>query len=232
MKKKLDILECIGFGWNKMKENFWFFVSAFFVNILTFIAYIILSAEQTFASFILWIFFYALFSIIGMGITKATLKIIDGEKPEFGDLFSQYKLLWQFILAFLLLSLIYLIPLLALIVLPLILLIILNLKALITITLGIIFFLIYVTINTIIFLMFGFYQNYLVDKSSTAIQSLQQSEKITNGAKWQLFKLALLSTIINIVGLLLLGIGLLFTIPTTFIAWSYAYRKLLQQTEQ
>ena len=46
-----------------------------------------------------------------------------------------------------------------------------------------------------------------------------------------LFIFGLILSLVNLGGLLLLGVGLLATIPTTTFASVYVYRKLLAQTE-
>jgi uncharacterized membrane protein len=79
-------------------------------------------------------------------------------------------------------------------------------------------------------LQFGMFGYLIVDKNMGGISSLQKISKLTNGAKWKLFGLSALSLLINILGLVCLVIGLFVTIPTTMLAWTFAYRKLLSQT--
>lgn len=69
-------------------------------------------------------------------------------------------------------------------------------------------------------------QYYMIDQHSGAIEALKQSRYAT---KWQVRKLiglSLLFVIINILWLLALWIGLLWTIPTTIIAYAYVYERL------
>ena len=56
------------------------------------------------------------------------------------------------------------------------------------------------------------------------------SSAITRGAKWSLLLLGIFLAAVNLLGVLALFVGLLWTIPTTLVASTYVYRKLLVQT--
>ncbi len=200
-EKELNLSEAISFGWSSTKDNLWFFVVTFLIVFAINIAQGLLTSGGSFLSFLFLLAFYAASVIVGMGVLKVTLKLVDGQKPEYSDLFSSYRLFWSYFGASLLYGL-----------------------------MSGIGYMLLVIPGIIISLQFGLYGYLVVDKGSGAIVSLQQSSKLTNGAKWKLFGLGLLSILINIAGVLCLGIGLVVTIPTTFIAWAYAYRKLLAQT--
>jgi uncharacterized membrane protein len=62
-----------------------------------------------------------------------------------------------------------------------------------------------------------------------AVDALKRSAEITKGSRWQLFGLALLLLLINFVGLLACGVGLLFTYGISAIAIAYAYKTLSGQ---
>ncbi len=200
-EKELSLSEAIGFGWNAMKDNLWFFVITFLILLGITLVQGMLTSGQSFASFLFLIAFYAVNMIVGMGIIKVSLKLVDGQKPEYSDLYASYPLFWSYLAA----------------------------SVLFGIMAGIGYMLLIIP-GIIVSLQFGMFGYLVIDKGSAAIQSLQQSSKVTNGAKWNLFGLGLLSILINIIGLLLLGIGLIATVPTTLVAWAYAYRKLSAQT--
>ena len=61
------------------------------------------------------------------------------------------------------------------------------------------------------------------------MDTLRRSAEITRGHRWQLFGLAIVLALINLVGLLACGVGLLFTSGITIIAWAYTYRRLSGQ---
>lgn len=75
-----------------------------------------------------------------------------------------------------------------------------------------------------------FYSFLIVDKNAGVVGSLKKSWALTQGASLKLFLFTLAIIILNIVGAIVLLVGLLVTIPTTTMASVYVYRKLLSQT--
>ena len=68
---------------------------------------------------------------------------------------------------------------------------------------------------------------YLVmDRTLGVREALRESARITSWRKWDLFLLGLVLGLINILGLLCLVIGLLVTVPVTYLAVAHAYRIL------
>jgi len=76
-----------------------------------------------------------------------------------------------------------------------------------------------------------FYGYAIVDRKAGPIEALKQSWELTKGVRWELFVFGLLLIGLNIVGALALGIGLIATIPTSFIAVAFVYNKLRLQTD-
>jgi hypothetical protein len=76
--------------------------------------------------------------------------------------------------------------------------------------------------------VFGFYGFVAAEQGDAAVatDTLRRAAQITEGHRWQLFGLAIVLFLINLVGALLCGIGLLFTVGITLIAWAYTYRRL------
>lgn len=135
--------------------------------------------------------------IITMGVIRILLKFVDGGKGEFQDLWANFDMILDYIGAAVLYSLITIAGLILLIV-P-----------------GIIW--------GIKYSYFGFL---IVDKRCRATEALRQSAALTQGAKWQLFLLGLAFFGINLLGALCFGIGLLVTIPVTWLASAFVYRRL------
>ena len=72
-----------------------------------------------------------------------------------------------------------------------------------------------------------FFATFLVaDKKLDPIEALRASSRLTDGVKTQLLVFALLMGGVNLLGALALGVGLLVTVPTTFIASAYVFRRL------
>ena len=66
----------------------------------------------------------------------------------------------------------------------------------------------------------------VIDRGAGPINALQESWRITKGSKWQLFLLFLVFFGLNLLGLLLLVVGILVTFPVTLLALTHAYRIL------
>lgn len=77
---------------------------------------------------------------------------------------------------------------------------------------------------------YQFYSFLIVDKNMGIMDSFKKSSAMTEGIKWNLFLFALALLGINILGALVLFVGLLVAIPTSVMATVYVYRKLLSQT--
>ena len=115
----------------------------------------------------------------------------------FTDIFKEYKLFWKFLG----LSILY----------PL------------TVLLG----LILLIIPGIIWIVrFSFSPLILVDTKMGPIASMKESWAITRGNFWKLVLFWIVVALVNFAGFLLLGVGLLVTVPLTTLASIYIYREL------
>lgn len=70
-----------------------------------------------------------------------------------------------------------------------------------------------------------FFTYYIVDKNAGVMDSIKMSWELTRNGVVNLFFLSVLFMIINFIGALLFGIGLAVTIPLTFLATALLYRK-------
>lgn len=197
--------EAIGFGFKIAKENVFFFLSVFvvwaFVTVGSKTIQNSLNSErQVFLSFIFSILMWIAGSIISMGIINICLKFVDNKKPILKDILYT-KSVFNFLLASVVRNII------------------------------IVFGLVLLIIPGIIFAIKLQYSEYLiVDKGLDAVSSLKKSWEMTKGVKWNLFLLALLLCLINILGALALVVGLLITVPLSLVASAFVYRKLYSQT--
>jgi uncharacterized membrane protein len=66
----------------------------------------------------------------------------------------------------------------------------------------------------------------IVDKKMSVGDALRESSRMTLGRKWQLLGFLGLVVLINILGAILLLVGLLVSIPVTMLAFAHAYRTL------
>jgi hypothetical protein len=73
----------------------------------------------------------------------------------------------------------------------------------------------------------GFFQVAMVDRGMAVADSFRESLRLTRGNVWLVIGLYLVCLLINIGGMLLLCVGLIFTIPLTTLAWYVAYKWML-----
>ncbi len=72
----------------------------------------------------------------------------------------------------------------------------------------------------------SFWSYILIDQNKQIIESIKESYHITKGKKWKIFGILLLLAILNVVGAVLLLVGLLVTIPMTILSFVFLYKKL------
>lgn len=78
-------------------------------------------------------------------------------------------------------------------------------------------------------LALSFVRYLVIDRNLGPIEALKESARLTRGHRWALLGLFLMTALVNIVGALLLVVGLLVTIPVTSLAIVHAYRTLQQK---
>ncbi|HEX2448687.1 MAG TPA: hypothetical protein VHK26_10980 [Methyloceanibacter sp.] len=97
----------------------------------------------------------------------------------------------------------------------------------ILLTLAIAIGLVLLIVPGIIFaLMFMFAPFVVIERQLGPIDSMNESNRITRGHKWQLLGFSLLLVLINLLGVLALVVGLLVSIPVSTLAFVHAYRVL------
>ena len=197
MKPVFTTKETLSYAWKKLSENFWFFV------LLT-LSFIVLSAvlDRTGGSRPVDVAISLMAIIVSyfamFTFVRFGLKIWKGEKPFWNDLFAfEPSLFGYYILASLLYTVSYGIGLVLLII-P----------------------------GLVIIIRFGFFGFILVEEGVTPIPALKKSWALTRGRFWPLFGLAIILFLINLLGVLAFGIGLLVTAPLALLATIYVYGKL------
>lgn len=207
--------QAISFGWQTMKANLVFFIVLILImglmNVIPGMVSQLAQKSGSAGNANLGLIFFAgivqlAFTVLGMimqiGMMKICLKFIDGEKPDYMDLFTHYRYFFNFLIGGILVALIVLGGMLLLIV-P-----------------GIIWAIKYSYVGYLI-----------VDRDMNPIDAIKKSGQITMGAKWDLFVFGVIIVLINFLGVLCLGVGLFATIPTSLIAMTFVYRQLLASAE-
>lgn len=199
--KTFSIKNAVSFGFETVKKNFFFFLG---VIAIVFAVSAVNSSlqenlvDQWFLYTLVSIVFWIIAEIVGMGVIRINLSFVDGKKPKFSDLFIlNWRQLLNYILGSFLVGL--------------------------TVLGGMILLI----VPGIIFALKLQYTTYLiVDKNIGPIEAYKKSWQMTKGQVWHLFLLALTFIGINLVGLLLLVVGLLFSAPLSMVAATSVYRKL------
>jgi uncharacterized membrane protein len=199
--------EAILYGWDALTGRFLFFLS---LIILVVVTNIFFSSFPTFISekapmamaAAAWAMSWIILMLMEMGAMLISLKTVDDRGPRFSDLWSAYPVLVSYVAGSILYALAVAVGL-ALLVVP-----------------GI-----YLAIKL------QFYGYLIIDKGMGAIEALQESGNLTQGVKINLFLFGLGLMALNILGALALGVGLFITIPMTWIASAYVYRRLQMQAD-
>lgn len=192
-----SIKETIKYGWNKSKEHL---ELALFTTLLILAIGGLISMidDRSQSDFSLFGFIAVIFMIIiRIGYTKIFLRIYDGESPQFTDIFQEYKTFWRYLGVSILSSL------------------------------AILGGLILLIIPGIIWAVrFSFSPIIVVDTKIGPIAAMKESYAITKDNFWKILWFWIIIGLINFLGLIFFGIGLLITIPVTTLASIYVYREL------
>lgn len=197
-----NIGDAVGYGWNAFAKNVGPLI---LVTLAVFIPSIVLNliAQASGSVFISLVFSLAaavVSFVLGFGLLRAALLVTRGETPVPADLFKTDGLGAYFVA-----SILYGIG--------------LYIGLLLCIIPGIFF--------AVVFHFYGFV---CIDNPQTgAVDSLKRAAQITEGNRGTLFGLMVLLFLINVVGVVLCGVGLLATIPITVVASAYAYKNLTGQ---
>jgi uncharacterized membrane protein len=202
--ESFSISAAIDKGFSLVKSDFWLFVGVFVtVHLLPHLpiaaAKIISGDDNGLALLVGTLLQFVLQFGLLLGAIKFCLKKYDNQPTGFNELFSSFApgLMLNYMVATLLYGLMA--------------------------SLGFVFF---VIPGIILSLTFQFYSYAMVENDLGPLQSLKRSSEITQGVKWKLFLLGLALFGINLLGILCLGIGLLFTIPATYMALITVYKQL------
>lgn len=79
--------------------------------------------------------------------------------------------------------------------------------------------------------MFQMFPYLIIDQGLGPIESLNRSRALTKGSKRRLFVMSMLLLLLNLAGLLCLGVGLIVTISISSVAMAYIYDRLGEADE-
>ncbi|MBY4404120.1 hypothetical protein HQO26_22650 [Rhodococcus fascians] len=195
MATQLSVGTAIGYGFEKFKQNALVWVGIVLIAaVIQVVLNYVLSSNNIVFSLIFSIIIGVVSLLIQAALVRGALHEVDGVKPAFGSFF-QFGNVAAVVIA----------------------------GILVGIATSIGFVLLIIPGIVITFFTWWTFQ-FVIDRGDEPIPAIKASAQAIASNGGTLFVLALALVGINIVGGLLLGIGLLASIPITIIAGTYAYR--------
>ncbi|MDD5318834.1 MAG: YciC family protein [Candidatus Pacebacteria bacterium] len=205
--KTFSIKEALGYGWDTTINNIGLVIG---MSVFVLALKILSSIVQRMSNFVSlpYVVAFSFCSIllaiisilVSIGFIKIFLRIYDGEKPKFREIFNYQNLFWKFIAG----SIIYAF----------------------VVAVGTVFLI----IPGIIFaIAFAFTTIVIVDKNLGPIKAMKESARVTKGVRWKLLGFGLLLILINIGGAIAFGIGTIITMPLSLFGAIFVYRHLASQ---
>jgi uncharacterized membrane protein len=198
-----NIGDAVGYGWNALWKNVGILVPMMLIVAIIPIVLIVIAAiiNNTVIFAIFYLVALVIGFVLGLGLIRAALAITNGQTPQIDMLFSTDNL-GPYVIAAILFA-------------------IGNFVATL-LCLGI-------PILSVVWLtFFGFFGYVIVDRNEQSpVEALKISQQIVSPKFWPVLGLLVVLYLINIVGAILCGVGLLFTLPITLVAHAYAYKTLI-----
>lgn len=194
-----SITEALQFGWRLFKQYIGLLVGASLFVIAVSAAFGWLSEDGNGLAELL-------ISLVGtlvqwwlyVGLISIGLMLHNGDRPQFSDLFNDnWRMFGNYVVGTVLYSLIALAG-----------------------------FILLIVPGVIWSIKYHYYAYLIVEKNMKPIEALKESGRITMGNKWKILGFFFVIGLMNFVGVLALGIGLLVTLPVTLIASVYVYKQL------
>lgn len=199
--------ECIRFGWETFKKRPWFLVGAFFLvtlitSIISSIVNQVFPADDGGTSLTGFLVSIPVQVLASIATTSFALKANDNVES------AQIRDLWrpQFFVNYLCMSILFFIA-------------------------AAVGFVLFIIPGFVVIVMYYFACYFVVDRSLGPVVAMKESARITKGHRSQILGLLALIVLLNLLGLLALVIGLLVTVPVTFLAVAHAYRTLSAQAK-
>jgi uncharacterized membrane protein len=202
---EFSIGSAIRFGWETFKKRPWFFVGASVVIALIYLAAglitvaidVALASAADQATGIGSVVDWILSTLISMGVVAFYLKAHDNTDAVSLSSLWHPRPFWSYLAA--------------------------TIVVVIAIILGLILL---IVPGIILALMFMFTTFIVIDRERGPIEAMKESMRITRGHKWPLLGFVLVLVLLNVAGALALVVGLLVSMPVSWLAYAHAYRTL------
>ena len=203
-----SIKEAVKYGWQKIKEHFWKLVGAsaclmaigLVSNVFSGAMEKNTSSGVGVALFIGIVAAIILSVMIRIGYTKFTLSMYDGQVLPIKSVFNAYGVFWRYIWVCILQGLIMIGG-----------------------------FILLIVPGIIWAIKYSFAPTIVIDTGVSASQALKESANITDGSKWKLLGFYIVLGLLNLLGYIVIGIGILVSLPLTSLAYVNVYRTLSQK---
>lgn len=193
--------ESLGFGWKTFKANWLFFLGLMLLlALVNFVPnYVSSLFPKNLAAIgaIISLLGWIFNLILSVGLIKIALNFVDSGRSNFKDLFLEIRTVIFYILTAVLVGIITLVG-----------------------------FILLIIPGVILAIRLQFWSYLLVDKKLDPIQAIKGSWTLTSGHGWDLVGFGAALAVLNLLGLLLLVVGLVITAPVTMLATAYLYRSL------
>jgi uncharacterized membrane protein len=206
MKKTFSIKKLLRSGWNDFKKSWKSIIGAALIFIIIGILgqYLGATEDSVLQNETLALLVSLIVTLINvalsMGFMKLLLNIVDGKEAKTKDIFTGVRSVRHLILF-----------------------IILNLLVSLLTFAGL---LLVVIPGIIIAIGLLFAELSFVDKKMGVIETLKWNWRLTRGHRWWIFVFVLVTFLFNLLGLLALVVGLIITVPVTYLAYVRLYRDL------
>jgi len=197
-----NVGDAVSYGWNAFWKNVgpMLLITLVIVAVQFLISIVGSGTDSAIGRVVIQLISFVVGIILAMGLIRASLAVCEGRKPAVSMLMETDGF-FNYLVAAILFG--------------------------IAVFVGLVLCIIPGIIVAVVFMFFGY--GIVQQPELGGVDSLKRSAEITKGYRWQLFGLALLLLLINLVGLLACGVGILFTYGISAIAIAYAYKTLSGQ---
>lgn len=151
-----------------------------------------------------WSIVSALLIILAkMGLYKSALLITSGVKPGFNQFYQNWRQFLSWVISNFLFALMFIF--------------------------GLILFIIP---GLYVLAKYGLFPYFLLDKDLGPLEALNRTGDATVNSRWKLFLLFMACLGLNILGIIVFGIGTLISVPVTLLALAFAYRQITWAAER
>lgn len=193
--------EAVGFGWKTFKTHWLFFLGLMLllalVNFIPNYVSSLIPSNLAILAGIINLVGWIFNLVLGVGLIKIALNFVDSGNSNFKDLFLDVKVIIFYILTAIVVGVITMLG-----------------------------FILLIVPGVILAIRLQFWPYLLVDKKLGPIQAIKGSWLLTAGYGWDLVGFGLALAVLNLLGLLLLVVGLVVTAPISMLATASLYRSL------